>query len=45
MKEKVLCALILAAGIVGLGLCIKSPIDKIANKGREVTAMGRSERR
>lgn len=44
MKEKVLCALILAAGIVGLGLCIKSPIDKIANKGREVTAMGRSEK-
>ncbi len=45
MKEKIICAVILAAGIIGLGLCIKSPIDKMANKGRVVTVMGKSEKK
>lgn len=45
MKERIICAVILAGGIIGLGLCIKSPIDKMVNKGRVVTVMGKSEKK
>lgn len=44
MKEKVISAAIIAVGIVVLGLCIKGGIDDFANKDRQVTVKGLSEK-
>jgi len=44
MKEKILTAVILAASIVVLGLCIKSGMDNFSNKDRKVSVKGLSER-
>ena len=42
--QKVISAVILAAGLMVLGLCIKSGIDNFTNKDRRVTVKGLSER-
>ena len=44
MKERIVSAVILAAGIVVLGLCIKGGIDNFAFKDRKVTVKGLAER-
>jgi len=43
-SESVLGSLIMALGIVVLGLCIKQGIDNVANKDRKVSVKGLSER-
>ena len=44
MKEKILSACILAAGVVVLGLCIKAGIDNYVNKDRVVCVKGLAEK-
>ncbi len=43
MKEKVISAAIIAAGIVILGLCMKSGMDNFTEKDRKVTVKGLAE--
>lgn len=44
MKEKIISAAIIAAGIVVLGLCLKSGIDNYVNKDRIVSVKGLAEK-
>ena len=44
MKEKIISATIIAIGIIVLGLCLKGGIDNFANKDRQVSVKGLSER-
>lgn len=41
--NRLLCAAVLAVGIVALGLCIRSGFNKMANKDRKVTVKGLAE--
>lgn len=43
MKEKIISAAIIAAGIVVLGLCMKSGMDNFTEKDRKVTVKGLAE--
>lgn len=43
-KSNILSATIIAAGIVVLGICLKSGIDNFVNKGRNVEVKGLAER-
>lgn len=43
-KSKIITGAIIAIGLLMLGLCIKGGIDNIANRGRQVTVRGLSER-
>ncbi len=42
--SKIFCGGLVAAGLLLLGLCIKGGIDNFANRGRQVTVRGLSER-
>ncbi|MDE6289098.1 MAG: SIMPL domain-containing protein [Muribaculaceae bacterium] len=43
-KSKVIAGALVAVGLLLLGICIKGGIDNFANKGRQVTVRGLSER-
>ncbi len=43
-KSKIIAGALVALGLLLLGICIKGGIDNIANKGRQVTVRGLSER-
>lgn len=42
--SKILCGALVGVGLLLLGLCIKGGIDNFANRGRQVTVRGLSER-
>ena len=44
MKDRVLPALIIALGIVVLGLCMKGGMDNFTEKDRKVTVKGLAEK-
>ncbi len=43
LTNRLLCAAVLAIGIVALGLCVRSGFSKMANKDRKVTVKGLAE--
>lgn len=43
-KSKIISGIAIAVGLLLLGLCIKGGIDNFANRGRQVTVRGLSER-
>lgn len=42
--SKIICGALVCAGLLLLGICIKGGIDNFANRGRQVTVRGLSER-
>ena len=42
--SKIICGALVGVGLLLLGICIKGGIDNFANRGRQVTVRGLSER-